>query len=190
MTSFQKNPVLIALVGLAGTGKSEAGEVLLEMGYQIVYFGGTVLEQVQKRGMPITPENERVVREELRAQHGMAAMALLRLPEIKALLAAGRLVAIDGLYSFAEYELLKANFGNQLKVLAIHAPKALRYARLAARKLRPLTALQVDERDFFEIKNLDKGGPIAIADAHIINEGSACELHEKVRQTIKQLASQ
>lgn len=190
MTAFEKKPPVIALVGLAGTGKSEAGKVLSAMGYQIVYFGGAVLEQVQQRGLALTPENERLVREELRAQYGMAAMALLKLPQINALLAAGQLVAIDGLYSFAEYELLKTSLGEQLKVLAIHAPKALRISRLAARKVRPLTASEIDARDFFEIKNLDKGGPIAIADVHIINDGEAAELQEKVRQIVKQLVSQ
>jgi dephospho-CoA kinase len=181
---------IIALVGLAGSGKSEAGKVLSDMGYTIVYFGGAVLEELARRGLALTPENERFVREDLRRLHGMAAMAILKLPQIQALRDAGKRVAIDGLYSFAEYELLKTRLGDALQVLAIHAPKALRVARLAGRPVRPLTVEEVDQRDFFEIKNLDKGGPIAIADAHVLNDSDEPTLQKRVAQAVTTLISQ
>lgn len=161
---------IIALVGLAGTGKSEAGRVLESLGYEIVYFGGVVVEEVKRRGLPVSEVNERAVREELRATHGMAAMAILKLPTIRTMLAQGKKVAIDGLYSFAEYELLKSTFGERLKLIAMHTAKPLRYERMGKRPVRPLTPAEVDARDFFEIKNLDKGGPIAVADAHVVND--------------------
>jgi dephospho-CoA kinase len=169
-TSNAASAPMIALVGLCGTGKSEAGRVLESLGYEIVYFGGVVVDEVKRRGLAVNEANEKTVREELRATHGMAAMAIARLPHIQAMLAQGKKVAIDGLYSFAEYELLKSTFGERLKLIAMHTAKPLRYARMAQRPVRPLTASEVDARDFFEIKNLDKGGPIAIADAHVVND--------------------
>jgi dephospho-CoA kinase len=180
---------VIALVGLAGTGKSEAGRVLESLGYKIVYFGGAVLEEVQRRGLAVSPENEKAVREDLRVLHGMAAMAILKLPQIERLLAEGQKVAIDGLYSFAEYELLKHKLGSRLKLLAIHASRVLRYTRLAARPVRPLTPAEVDARDYFEIKNLDKGGPIAMADAHVINDSDANALAEQVCHALQMLTA-
>ena len=161
---------IIALVGLCGTGKSEACAYLEGLGFEVVYFGGTVVNEVKRRGMVVNPANEKAVREELRATHGMAAMAHINLPHIQSLLAAGKQVAIDGLYSLGELEVLRGAWGSRLKLLAIHAPKSLRYERLANRPVRPMTAQQVDERDTFEVKNLDKAGPIALADAHIIND--------------------
>jgi dephospho-CoA kinase len=181
---------VIALVGLAGSGKSEAGKVLESLGYTLVYFGGAVMEELARRGLDVTPENERFVREDLRRLHGMAAMAILKLPQIQALRAAGKKVAIDGLYSFAEYEMLKSKLGNALVLLAIHTPRELRYDRLGNRPVRPLTREQVDQRDFFEIKNLDKGGPIAIADAHVINDSDPVRLQEQVRVALQTLISQ
>jgi hypothetical protein len=43
-----------------------------------------------------------------------------------------------------------------------------------------LTADELDERDVSEIKLLDKGGPIAIADHHIVNDAGPTELESAV----------
>ena len=168
-TSLSDSPI-IALVGLCGTGKSEACAFLESKDYEVVYFGGTVVGEVKRRGLAVNPANEKAVREELRATHGMAAMAHINLPTIQAMLAAGKRVAIDGLYSMGELDVLRAAFGARLKLLAIHAPRALRYARLGARPVRPMSPQQVDERDSFEVQNLDKAAPIALADAHVVND--------------------
>jgi dephospho-CoA kinase len=177
---------VIALVGLCGTGKSEAGKVLEGLGYEIVYFGGVVVDEVRRRGLEVNQTNEKAVREELRATHGMAAMAVLKLPQLRAMLAQGKKTAIDGLYSFAEYELLKQAFGARLRLIALHTSKPLRYERMAQRPVRPLTAAEVDARDLFEIKNLDKGGPIAIADAHVVNDGDTQQLTQVLQQAATQ----
>ena len=178
---------VIALVGLAGSGKSAAANTLASLGYTLVYFGGAVMQELAQRGLAVTPENERLVREDLRQLHGMAAMAILKLPEIQALRNAGKKVAIDGLYSFAEYEMLKSQLGPALALLAIHTPRAMRYSRLGSRPIRPLSPEQVDQRDFFEITKLDKGGPIALADAHVINDASPAQLDTQIQIALKKL---
>jgi dephospho-CoA kinase len=171
---------IVALVGLCGTGKSEACAYLESLGYSIIYFGGTVVGEVQRRGMAVNPENEKAVREELRATHGMAAIAHINLPKVKSLLADGKSVAIDGLYSMGELEVLRSELGAGLKLLAIHAPKVLRYERLGKRPVRAMTPEQVDARDAFEVQNLDKAGPIALADAHVVNDGERADLLVKL----------
>ena len=45
---------------------------------------------------------------------------------------------------------------------------------------RPMQPHEVDQRDWSEIENLEKGGPIAIADYFIINDGSLEQLHQKI----------
>jgi dephospho-CoA kinase len=178
---------IIALVGLCGTGKSEACAYLELHGYTLIYFGGTVVSEVQRRGLVVNPDNEKQVREELRATYGMAAMAHINLPTIEGLLAQGDAVAIDGLYSMGELNVLRSKFGDTLKLLAIHAPKALRYQRLSSRPVRPMTALQVDERDLFEVRNLDKAAPIALADAHIVNDGDKAQLQAALTKNFNAL---
>lgn len=163
--------MIIAAVGMPGSGKSVFCDRLREGGLPVVYFGGLVLAEVARRGLPVTPDNERLVREQLRAEHGMDAMAKLALPAIREHVAAGHDVVIDGLYSFSEYKTLRAVFGDGLQVAAICAPATLRHQRLAARPQRPLSRAEAAERDVREIERLEKGGPIAIADAYVLNDG-------------------
>lgn len=177
MENLQSTARIVALVGLSGVGKSKAVELVSAMKpFETVYFGGVVLGELKARGLDHTPDNEALVREDLRAEFGMAAMAHKSLPAIEEALAAGRDVLIDGLYSYAEYKLLGDRFGDALNLIAIHARKSTRVARLAIRPDRPLTADEMRLRDAREVDNLEKAQPIALADYHIVNDGTEAEL--------------
>jgi dephospho-CoA kinase len=163
---------IIATVGMCGSGKSVAGERLEQLGFVRVYFGGLTIDEVKRRGLAVNEKNERAVREELRRTHGMGAFALLSLPKIEALRQERKRVLIDGLYSFSEYKILQQKYGDSLLVIAVFTPRALRYERLARREERPLTMEEAVSRDHAEIENIEKGGPIALADYTIVNNGS------------------
>ncbi len=176
MPQAATQPLALALVGMPGAGKTICAEHLAGRGFFTLSFGGLVVEEVRRRGWAVNSRNERIVREELRQRHGMAAMAVLSLPALQAALATRQSIIIDGLYSFSEYKLLEAELGAPLLLLAIAAARQLRYRRLAQRDIRPLTAAEAHERDCLEIETLEKGGPIAIADYTLLNEGSSAEL--------------
>ena len=128
---------IVAFVGMSGVGKSEAVALFERLGsFRRIYFGGLVLEEVKRRGLAVNEENEGAVSRGLRAEHGMAVMAVLSLPRIEAALAAGEDVLIDGLYSLSERDRLLAAYGDRLVLVAVHARKALRIARLGARPER------------------------------------------------------
>ncbi len=169
MPDTVSTPRVLALVGMPGAGKSLCAQHLEQRGFFQFRFGGIVTSEVERRGLALLPENERVVREEFRAQDGMAAIALRALPILREELARRQSIVIDGLYSFSEYELLQAEFRSMMVVVAIVAERSVRYARLAARPERPLTPEEALSRDFAEIKKLEKGGPIAIADFTLLN---------------------
>ena len=170
MTEEPQGPRAIALVGMPGAGKTVCAEHLKRLGFFTLRFGAVVVDEVRRRGWEVNPANERIVREELRAQHGMAAMARISLPKLRAALSRHGSVVIDGLYSFSEYKLLVDQLGAPLVLIAITAPRHLRYQRLSTRAERPLTAREAGERDIQEIEKLEKGGPIAIADYTLIND--------------------
>ena len=65
----------LALVGMPGAGKTVCAKHVETRGFYQFRFGQIVVDEVLRRGQSITPENERVVREEFRAQDGMAAIA-------------------------------------------------------------------------------------------------------------------
>ncbi|MBN2352914.1 MAG: hypothetical protein JXD23_10135 [Spirochaetales bacterium] len=167
---------IIATVGMCGSGKSVAGERLEGLGFAKVYFGGLTIGEVKRRGLDVNEKNERAVREELRRTHGMGAFAILSLPAIEFFLAGGRRVLIDGLYSFSEYKILKEKYGERLLVIAVFTPLSLRYERLSRREERPLTRAEAVSRDYSEIENIEKGGPIALADYTVVNGGTKEEL--------------
>ena len=180
--------LIAAIVGLCGTGKSAAAQYIEEtFGFKPVYFGGFVLEEVKKRNLEINSVNEKHVREDLRREYGLDVIAKRAFNRIQSDLAAGFDVIIDGLYSFSEYLYLKEQFGRKLVLLAVHSPKKLRYQRLGLREVRPLTPAEVDERDFVEIKNIEKAGPIAVADYHVINDREIEALHRHIDAIIKEI---
>ena len=62
-----------------------------------------------------------------------------------------------------------------------------RKERLKNRKIRHLTAKEVDGRDYAEIENIEKGGPIAIADYYIMNNGDVESLKAQFEEFMKWL---
>lgn len=183
-----ENLKIVAFVGLTGSGKSSAVEYLTEKGIPKVYFGGIVLEEVKRRGLELTQENEQPIREELRAKEGKDFVVKRIVSQIHDLVNSGqhRIVA-DGLYTWTEYKVLKHEFPGELTVVAVVTPKHLRKARMAVRSVRPLTAAEVDQRDWAEIENIEKGGPIAIADYYIMNDGDMEKLDHQIDDILKQI---
>ncbi len=177
----------LALVGMPGAGKTICAEHLSRRGYWTLRFGALVVDEVQRRGWQVNAENERIVREELRDRHGMAAMAALSLPRLQAALAEDRNLVIDGLYSFSEYQHLRGELGAPLLLLAIVAPRQLRYQRLARRPIRPLSGEEALRRDIREIERLEKGGPIAMADYTLLNTGTPAQLLAQLDDLLRRL---
>lgn len=177
---------IVAIVGLCGAGKSEVAKRFVASGYALVYFGQITMEELERRGLPVSEVNEREVREGFRRAHGMAAFAILNMPKIDARRAEGKAILIDGLYSWSEYKLLKEKYDDALRVVAVYAPPEVRYARLEVRgmnasgnddkKSRSLTREEAQSRDYSEIENIEKAGPIAMAEHTIVNTGTLDDL--------------
>lgn len=172
---------IIAFVGLPGAGKSSAVDYLRDKQLPSVYFGGVILEAMKEANIAITAENETAFREDIREREGKDFVAKRIISQLHGLINAGqhRIIA-DGLYTWTEYKLLKREFPGQLTLVAIVAPRHVRHHRLANRPVRPLTEQEATQRDWDEIEHLEKGGPIAIADYYITNDGDLEALHERI----------
>ena len=177
----QPHAKIIALVGLAGSGKSSAVEYLTEKGFPKIYFGGVIYKAMDEAGIEKTWDNQQKFREEIRRREGKDFVIKRVIKNIHDLINAGQnKIVLDGLYTWSEYKFLKHEFPGQVVVIAIVTPKHLRYQRMIKRAERPMQPHEVDQRDWSEIENLEKGGPIAIADYFIINDGSLEQLHQKI----------
>ena len=186
---------LVAIVGMCGSGKSVLADTLVERGYGFLRFGQITLDEIKRRGLEPSEELEREIREGFRAEHGMAAFAILNIPKFDSLLEQGHVVG-DGLYSWDEYKVLKDRYGENLIVVAIYAPPKMRYARLEARssgaddpdlRNRGFSREEAKSRDYAELENLAKGGPIAMADYTIVNDSTLEEYQEKIKLFINWL---
>lgn len=174
---------VVAIVGMAGSGKSEVSWLFEKAGFTRIRFGDVTDDELRKRGQELNEENERRVRELLRKERGMAAYAELNLSRIDAALASSDVV-VDGLYSWEEYTFLKEHYNDDLLLVAVWASPKIRYARLNGRRDRALAPEEAAGRDRVEIENLHKGGPIAVADYIIVNESSLDDLREQTERII------
>ena len=116
----------------------------------------------------------------------MSAYAKLNLAKIDSALKLSDVV-IDGLYSWEEYTFLKAYYGENFYVVAIWASPKIRYQRLMVRPERCLTLEEAISRDRAEIENINKGGPIAMADFIIINESSLEDMAKEGKRIVAKL---
>jgi dephospho-CoA kinase len=175
--------IVAALVGMAGAGKSEAANLFIENGFKKIRFGDITDEELKKRGLALNEQNEKSIREGFRKKYGMAAYAILNLPRIEEEMKSNPVI-IDGLYSWEEFVFLKKYFQDSLFVIAVYSSPMTRYDRLEHREIRPLTFEEAVGRDEAEIVNINKGGPIAMADFTLINEGSLHDLKKEVKKAI------
>jgi len=167
---------IIALLGLPGSGKTEAINYLVnKYNWPKIYFGEVTFDELKKRNLEINEANERLVREDLRDKFGKEYYAEQIIIKINNLKSSN--ILVESLYSWQEYMLFKKAFGGQFITLAIYVSPAIRYERLSRRSFRPLTTEEAQSRDYSQIENLTQAGPIALADFTLINESTLEELY-------------
>jgi len=182
---------IICIVGMVGAGKTAVSDELVRHGFGYLRFGQITLDKIKERNLKINENNERDIREGLRKEHGMGAFAIFNIPKIDELLKKSDVV-VDGLYSWSEYKILKERYGDSMYVVAVYAPPKLRYARLKNRNIendpkhrfRSLPEKDAKARDYADIENIEKDGPIAMADFTIVNTGTIDELKEKTNEIL------
>lgn len=188
-----KTHQIVFIVGMAGAGKSIVSDLLVKEGFAYVRFGQVVIDEMKKRGLEMNEVNERAVREGLRKEYGMGAMAKLNMQKFDELLKLSNVVG-DGLYSWTEYKILKEKYEDAVHVLAVYAPPKLRYERLEDRATEGdldshfrSDPKKSQSRDYAEIENIEKGGPIAMADFTVINTGTLEDVKKQLVEFLAQI---
>ncbi|NUM36967.1 MAG: AAA family ATPase [Candidatus Brocadiae bacterium] len=187
----KKEKKILAIVGMPGTGKSTVVQSLVQdYSLPFLHFGNITIQEVRKRNLPETQENEKKVRMELRAKYGMAAYAQLSIPIIHEILEKNDTMLIDGLYSWSEYTLMRQSISAKILLICIISRRETRYHRLAIREYRPLTPEEAEKRDFAEIEALEKGGPIALCDYYLTNDAGIEDLQKALSSLAQELGLQ
>lgn len=173
---------IIGIVGMPGSGKTEALQVFRSKGFAIFNMGDVVTKlEPAKRGIKHLNEFiEEQIRTDLRKRHGKEAIALLASDEVEKLDAG--VVVIAGIHSFPEIEYFKKRFGKDFTLIALEAGREIRFKRLDSRKVRPLTREEFEHReinDRYDIPEI-----MEKADYKIKNEGTLKEFQRALEELI------
>jgi dephospho-CoA kinase len=176
---------VVGIVGLPGSGKSEAAAVARELGVPVVTMGDVIREACRDRGLdPATHHGQ--VAQDLRAENGPGAIAEASLPAIEDALADAGTAVVDGIRSDVEVERFEAAFGDAFTLVSVEAPFETRAERLDLRG-RDAGADEGGEsladRDERE-REFGMGEAIDCADITIENTDSLDAFHERIRRVL------
>ncbi|QGN08067.1 hypothetical protein Hrd1104_12690 [Halorhabdus sp. CBA1104] len=172
---------VIGLVGLPGSGKSEAAAVASDLDVPVVTMGDVIRQACRDRGLdPATDHGE--VAKALREENGPAAIAEASLPHIEDGLEGSESVVVDGIRSDVEVERFRDAFGEDFLLVSVEAPFETRAERLDLRG-RDASAddggERLDDRDQREL-GFGMGKAMEIADLTIENVDSLGAFQERV----------
>ncbi|MFA6532621.1 MAG: nucleoside monophosphate kinase [Patescibacteria group bacterium] len=180
----RKQKTIIAIVGLPGSGKTDAAAFFKKKNFTVIPFGKTVNDYIDRKNLPHSEKVHKKVREELRVKYGKAAIAVLNIEEIKKTLKKNSIIIIEGMRSWEEYLYLKKELPKvKLVIVCIYSEKHLRYKRISKRN--NLSEHYGEERDINEIVGINMGPTIAYADFVIKNNYSREEFHDKLELTYR-----
>lgn len=123
---------VIGLVGLPGSGKSEAAAVARDRDIPVVTMGDVIREECRERGLDPTTDHGTVAKA-LREENGPAAIAERSLPVIDRELNSSDIVVVDGIRSGVEVEEFESAYGEEFSLVSIEAPFETRAKRLDLR---------------------------------------------------------
>jgi dephospho-CoA kinase len=174
-------PKLLGVTGYSGAGKTSAIEYLAaRSGANRIYVGQLVADEVIARGLPPGADSEKTIRIGLRDLHGMAGLAVLVTPAIRANFALGRSVLIDAICSLEEMNYYRETFDATAVLAAILAPFDARADRVAVRYEKTMTREKLLERDALEKAVLRTDLAIEAASIKISNDRDLPEFHNQL----------
>ncbi|MFA9288810.1 MAG: nucleoside monophosphate kinase [Weeksellaceae bacterium] len=181
-----KENTIIAVVGLPGSGKTETSQYFRSLGLPIISFSDVVNKEIEKKGLPHTLEVHHQIRQGLREKYGFEAMAVLNKKKLTAKLKTNKMVVIEGMRSWEEYEYIQKEFKDvHVVIVALHTDKQKRYKRISKRQDR--SDLKGAKRDIDELINTHMGPTIAYADYVIKNNFSFEDLHNKLDEVYREI---
>ncbi len=167
---------ILITTGMPGSGKEELLNCCASKGAKVIRMGDMVREKAKEFGLEPTDSNVGNLANEERKRYGMDIWAKRTIPHV-----GGDLVAIDGTRGPDEIKAFKKAFGDNLKVVAVHASPKTRFERLRSRGRSdsPTSLAEFEKRDVRELE-WGLGDAIALADCMVVNEGTLEELKAEV----------
>lgn len=173
------------MTGLPAAGKSSVGAILKSSGFRVYEIGDAVRDIMRRRGIPLTPESDRIFTVKMRRKHGRAVFVKLLLRNVR--IDGKSKVAIIGIRSRADLRYVKKR--GRILTMAIVAPIKLRYERIRKRGRpdmpRSLAEFRVRDRREERFGLL---GAIRGADFVVSGAGTIPQLRKEVREILASLS--
>jgi len=167
---------ILVTTGMPGSGKEEFLKCCESRGAKIIRMGDIVRAKAREFGLDPSDSSVGTLANEERKRYGMDIWAKRTIPFV-----GGDLVIIDGTRGPDEIRAFRHAFGDDLRVIAIHACAKTRFERQLARGRSdlPMTRAGFNLRDRREL-DWGLGEAIALADYMIVNESSLKDLKKSV----------
>lgn len=164
------------MAGFAGVGKTTSLRYLEEMGVgRLEYIGRFIHEEIKRRGMASSASNERLVREQMRQQHGRDVLARKFVEDLVDR-PGDECVLLDAIYLRDEADFYRQKLSDRrLIIIGLEATLEIRALRLASREERPLTRPEIAARDAFD-RSLGVDAVVRSADFILNNDGDIASL--------------
>ena len=177
---------VVAIVGMPGSGKSEALKAIEKSGVPVFNMGDVVTRiEPEKRGIKQIDEyKENEIRRDIRKKFGPAAIAVVIAEEIEKM--DTDIVAIGGLHSFPELEYFRKKF-NDFHIISIEASKETRFKRLLKREYRALDKEAFEHREKKYSEDFDIAEIMEKAEYKIDNERSLEELQKQIDEILNKI---
>jgi dephospho-CoA kinase len=178
---------VVCIVGLPGSGKSEALKTIEKMGIPTFNMGDIVTKiEPARRGIrKVTHDIENEIRQGIRKEHGPAALAVMTAQELEK--RGSDFIVIGGLHTFAEMDYFRDRFRGDFHLVAIKASFETRARRSAFRRNRPMSRGDLEKREMRYREQFDVQELVEQAEFTINNEGSREKLSASVRELVERL---
>lgn len=166
--------MIIGIAGRIAAGKETLTQFLRDQGFSYNETGALLLEVLEEQGIEGTRWNQQNLADEWRQKDGAGAIMKKFLEKLDL----NKTHIIDSLRNAGEAEYLKEQLGDDFVLIAVDAPREIRFKRLVERD-KPNDPkvwedfLKVDERDNFDPDNpmgQQTGKLIEAADFVIMND--------------------
>lgn len=182
MKSHRFKHRLIGLTGPNGAGKGEAAEFLKAQGYAYFSLSDEIRDKLREEGKTASRDNMIEKGNALRKQFGPDILARLIMAKVR-----GKAV-IDSIRNMSEVDYLRGR--GDFVLIAVDAPAEIRFERVKARgrnesaqTLDQFVRKEAEEKgDDAKAQQLDK--VMAMADIHLVNDGSLEDLHRKLEELL------
>ncbi|MEW5759246.1 MAG: AAA family ATPase [Candidatus Thermoplasmatota archaeon] len=179
--------LVVGITGMPGAGKSEAVAICKELGFAVFRMGNCVWEEAVKNNLKIDDENVGRTADLFRKKYGMDIWAKKTLEKINIEKKLSKGIIIDGIRNVEEVEIFRNAF-DKFVLLAIYAPRALRYKRLRKRKRKDDAE---EYKKFMDRENRELGwgigNVIALSDIIVSNTGSIKRFRNEIRKILMNL---